>query len=42
MVAALPRGELMVVPEGTHTAPLEVPDLINECVDGFLRALPGW
>jgi pimeloyl-ACP methyl ester carboxylesterase len=42
MVAALPRGELMVLEGGTHTAPLEMPDLLNERLDGFLRALPGW
>ena len=42
MVAALPRGELFVLPGGTHTAPLEMPQLLNECVDGYLKALPGW
>jgi hypothetical protein len=32
----------MVLEGGTHTAPLEMPDLLNERLDGFLRALPGW
>ncbi len=42
MVAAMPYGELAVLNEGTHTAPLELPDVLNGYVERFLTALPGW
>ena len=42
MVAALPKGELAVLPEGTHTAPLELPDVLAGFLERFLTALPGW
>lgn len=42
MAAQLPRGELAVLPAGTHTAPLELPDVLNEFIERFLTALPGW
>jgi pimeloyl-ACP methyl ester carboxylesterase len=42
MVAGLPCGELAVLKEGTHTAPLELPDVLAGFVERFLSALPGW
>lgn len=38
MVDAIPGAEFMIVPGGTHTAPLEQPRLVNERVHRFLRA----
>jgi pimeloyl-ACP methyl ester carboxylesterase len=38
MVGLLPDAELFVIPEGTHTAPLERPDLLNEVVERFFQA----
>ena len=35
----VPRGELCVVPGGSHAAPLELPDLIELRVEAFLAAL---
>jgi pimeloyl-ACP methyl ester carboxylesterase len=34
----LPRAELFVVPEGTHYAPAEFPELVNRRIDAFLSA----
>lgn len=34
----LPRSELFVVPRGTHYAPAEFPELVNERIDRFLSA----
>ena len=36
LVARLPRAELYVVAEGTHYAPAEFPELVNERIDRFL------
>lgn len=33
----MPNSELLVVPNGTHIAPLELPDLVNAAVEKFLR-----
>jgi pimeloyl-ACP methyl ester carboxylesterase len=40
MTEALPKGELLLVPDGTHVAPIEQPELINPRIEEFLRALP--
>lgn len=37
MVAALPQAELVVFTEGSHTAPLEMPDLLNEALETFIQ-----
>jgi pimeloyl-ACP methyl ester carboxylesterase len=37
MASALPRGELLMVPGGTHVAPLEQHALVNERISAFLR-----
>ena len=37
MARRIPRGELFVVPGGTHVAPLEQRDLVNARIDAFLR-----
>jgi pimeloyl-ACP methyl ester carboxylesterase len=37
MAEALPKGELLLVPDGTHVAPIEQPELINARVQQFLR-----
>lgn len=37
MAEAIPGSEFMIVPHGTHTAPLEQPELIGERVERFLR-----
>lgn len=36
MARSLPRGELFVVPGGTHVAPLEKPELLSERLRAFL------
>jgi pimeloyl-ACP methyl ester carboxylesterase len=36
MAKALPRAELLVIHDGTHTAPLERPELVNQRVERFL------
>ena len=36
MARALPRAELLVIEDGTHTAPLERPELVNQRVERFL------
>ena len=36
MAESLPSGELLVVPSGTHIAPLELPDLVNSAIEKFL------
>jgi pimeloyl-ACP methyl ester carboxylesterase len=38
MAEALPKGELLVVPRGTHVAPIEQPELVDERVVAFLRS----
>jgi pimeloyl-ACP methyl ester carboxylesterase len=35
----IPGAELLVIPLGSHTAPLEIPELVNLRVEKFLRAL---
>ena len=35
----LPDSELIVVPNGTHIAPLELPDLVNASIEKFLRRI---
>jgi pimeloyl-ACP methyl ester carboxylesterase len=42
MADAIPRSELVMVPSGTHTLPLEQPKLITEKVTAFIeqRVLP--
>ena len=37
MADAIPGAEFMIVPYGTHTAPLEQPDLISDRVERFIR-----
>lgn len=37
MAAQIPGAELMLIPEGTHTAPLEAPGLVELRVERFLR-----
>jgi pimeloyl-ACP methyl ester carboxylesterase len=37
MAEAIPKGELMMVPRGTHVAPIEQPELVNGRVVAFLR-----
>jgi len=37
MAGAMPRGELLMVPRGTHVAPLEQPQLVDERIEEFLR-----
>ncbi len=37
MAETLPRGELLIVPGGTHVAPLEQPELIDARIGAFLR-----
>jgi pimeloyl-ACP methyl ester carboxylesterase len=37
MAEAIPQGELMIVPRGSHVAPIEQPDLINARIETFLR-----
>lgn len=36
MAAALPRGELLMVPRGTHVTPIERPELVDARVEQFL------
>lgn len=38
LATLLPGGELLVVPSGTHIAPLEIPELVNGAIEKFLRA----
>jgi pimeloyl-ACP methyl ester carboxylesterase len=38
MAEALPKGELLMVPRGTHVAPIEQPELVNERIISFLRS----
>ena len=37
MHSAIPDSELLIVPSGTHTAPIELPELISLRIDRFLR-----
>jgi pimeloyl-ACP methyl ester carboxylesterase len=37
MTEAMPRGELLMVPRGTHVTPIEQPDLVNARIETFLR-----
>jgi pimeloyl-ACP methyl ester carboxylesterase len=37
MAELIPSAELLVVPAGTHTAPIELPDLINLRMEKFLK-----
>jgi pimeloyl-ACP methyl ester carboxylesterase len=38
LAEALPKGELLMVPRGTHVAPIEQPELVNERIISFLRS----
>ncbi len=37
MAEAIPRGELLMVPSGTHVTPIEQPELVNARIETFLR-----
>lgn len=37
MAGAMPRGELLMVPKGTHVAPIEQPDVVDARIVEFLR-----
>jgi pimeloyl-ACP methyl ester carboxylesterase len=37
MVETLPKGELLLVPQGTHVAPIEQPERVNARILEFLR-----
>lgn len=37
MAEAIPRGELLLVSNGTHVTPIEQPELVNERIQSFLR-----
>jgi pimeloyl-ACP methyl ester carboxylesterase len=37
MAEAVPRGELLMVPRGTHVTPIEQPELVNARIKTFLR-----
>ncbi len=37
MAQAVPGAEFMIVPQGSHTAPLEQPELVWRCVERFLQ-----
>jgi pimeloyl-ACP methyl ester carboxylesterase len=37
MAEAIPRGELLMVPKGTHVTPIEQPELVNARIETFLR-----
>ena len=37
MADAIPKGELLMVPRGTHVTPIEQPELVNARVEEFLR-----
>jgi len=42
MALAIPGAELLMVPGGSHTAPLEAPDRVQDAVADFLRRrVPG-
>jgi pimeloyl-ACP methyl ester carboxylesterase len=38
MARLIPGAELLPVPEGSHTAPIEQPEKVNARVLGFLEA----
>jgi len=37
MAEAIPKGELLMVPRGTHVTPIEQPELIDARIEQFLR-----
>jgi pimeloyl-ACP methyl ester carboxylesterase len=37
MAETLPKGELLMVPSGTHVTPIEQPELVNGRIETFLR-----
>jgi pimeloyl-ACP methyl ester carboxylesterase len=37
MTEAMPRGEILMVPRGTHVTPIEQPELVNARIEKFLR-----
>jgi len=37
MQRLIPEAELLIVPDGSHTAPIEMPELVNLRVEKFLR-----
>jgi pimeloyl-ACP methyl ester carboxylesterase len=40
MAEKIPGAELLIVPGGTHTAPLEHPNLVGSVIGDFLARLP--
>ena len=42
MEAAVASAELLVLPNTTHAAPLELPDMVEDAVERFLRAHDLW
>jgi len=38
MTEAMPHGELLMVPRGTHVTPIERPELVNARIEEFLKA----
>ena len=41
MAAALPKGELVMIPGGTHVVPIERKELVADRVERFLRERVG-
>lgn len=37
MAEAIPKGELLMLEQGTHVAPIEQPEIVNARVEAFLR-----
>jgi hypothetical protein len=37
MASSIPGAEMLLVPHGTHVAPIEQPELVGERVSRFLR-----
>lgn len=37
MTEAMPHGEILMVPSGTHVTPIEQPELVNARIEKFLR-----
>lgn len=42
MADKIPGAEILVLPEGSHAALLEHPDLVNDRIEQFLRTRLGW
>lgn len=39
LASLLPQAELIVIPSGSHIAPLELPDAVNGAIEKFIRSL---